>query len=228
MRNFLKFGIVALVVVLTACSSNVSDGSSGSGSRLRERLSQNNSRVTIKSDGTTTTGVKFSVIDQSSFFLDHIKYQIVDCHLEIIGYDPVEIAEDVRPYATVIHNGIEYKTRVIQARAFIYCDKMKSIAIPSTVIEIGEYAFYCARNLAAVVLPSRLAEIGKVAFKYCESLTSVACYASTSPYLKNNHYPGYDAFCGVYETAVLYVPAASVKAYRATDGWKKFETISPL
>ena len=110
MKKLLQIMALLLCTALYSCSSdepnNPDDPDNPGGS-----TSTNNSSVTIKADGSTSTGVVFSPIDETTFFLDYIKYEIVDSHLEIVGYDPIEIAEHVKPYATVTYLGVTYQTR---------------------------------------------------------------------------------------------------------------------
>ena len=63
----------------------------------------------------------------------------------------------------------------------------KNVTVDDGVKVIGERAFYQAKNLATLVLPSSLEEIGSYAFQYLEKLTSVtvndgSVLASIGPY----------------------------------------------
>ena len=109
----------------------------------------NSSSVVINADGSTSTGVSFSMLDGTTFYLDYIKYKIVDSHLEIVGYDKTEIADDVRPYAYVTLNGTKYNTRVIASGAFNNCE-MRSLSIPSTV----QKAFVTGDKLSNILIPN--------------------------------------------------------------------------
>ncbi len=176
MKNVIKILASLLFISLNSCSSDEPKNPESPGGSI----SENNSSVIIKADGTTSTGVVFSPIDNTSFFLDFIKYEIVDSHLEIIGYDPIELAEHVRPYASVTYQGVTYQTRVIRRAVFYNCNRLKSIEIPNTVISIekaatGSYgAFEGCTNLTSVMLPESLETIGWCTFCGCTSLTSIS------------------------------------------------------
>ena len=176
MKNVIKILASLLFISLNSCSSDEPKNPESPGGSI----SENNSSVIIKADGTTSTGVVFSPIDNTSFFLDFIKYEIVDSHLEIIGYDPIELAEHVRPYASVTYQGVTYQTRVIRRAVFYNCNRLKSIEIPNTVISIekaatGSYgAFEGCTNLTSVKLPEYLETIGWSTFCGCTSLTSIS------------------------------------------------------
>lgn len=188
MKNVIKILTLLLVISLNSCSSdepkNPDKPEVPGGS-----LSQNNSSVIIKADGTTSTGVVFSPIDKTTFFLDFIKYEIVDSHLEIIGYDPIEIAEHVKPYASVTYQGVTYQTRAIQQGTFYGCKRLKSIEIPNTVISLNRGVFYYCTNLTSVMFPEALTTIGYSAFSGCTGLTSVTFPEALTTI-------GYSAFSG--------------------------------
>ena len=66
----------------------------------------------------------------------------------------------------------------VQAEAFKRCSSLKEISMPN-VKEIGNYAFYSCSSLTNVSLPAATS-IGNYAFEYCSSLTSVSLPAATS------------------------------------------------
>ena len=78
-----------------------------------------------------------------------------------------------------------------------------------------------ATNLVTVKLPSVVESIGNKAFYDCASLTSLSVYAVTPPSVGTN------AFYGIPDGLVVYVPAASVSIYSETEVWEDF-TILPL
>ena len=100
--------------------------------------------------------------------------------------------------------------------AFRSCSSLTTITIPSSVTRIGGYAFNKCSSLTAITIPNSVTSIGNYAFYGCSSLTSITCEAATPPTC------GDDAFDNVPKTIPVYVPAASVAAYKAADGWKDF------
>ena len=162
--NLKSFFFLTISLILFGCSKD-------------DEPSQNETnksipKVTINSNGTTSTGVTFSQIDATTFYLDYIKYEIVDSHLEIIGYDPEEIKSKVIPYGIVGLNGSTYNTRIVSLGAFEDCPKMKEIILPNTITTIEESAFRC-RSLTNIVLPASLLEIEAGAFNYSSKLESI-------------------------------------------------------
>ncbi|MBO7419163.1 MAG: leucine-rich repeat domain-containing protein [Bacteroidaceae bacterium] len=102
--------------------------------------------------------------------------------------------------------------------AFHDCSSLTSVVIPEGVISIGERAFENCSNLISIVIHEGVTSIGNAAFILCTSLTSFTCLAANPP--------AYDYFFGEdwgrSYSGTIYVPAASVEAYKAADGWKDY------
>ena len=129
---------------------------------------------------------------------------------------------------------------VLPEWGFVGCQSLTTIVCPKNATAIGDYAFYNGNmlsvtlggqlqtigvdafyhniNLAEIMLPTSLTTIGKEAFQYCSSLTTIySCVAVPMPISDKTFY--------TYDKATLYVPVGSLSAYKATDGWKKFQQI---
>ncbi|MDE6633456.1 MAG: leucine-rich repeat protein, partial [Muribaculaceae bacterium] len=65
------------------------------------------------------------------------------------------------------------KVTYIPAYAFSKCEKLTSVKIPNSVIEIDKYAFNWCTSLTTVELGNSLTSIGEGAFSYCSNLTAV-------------------------------------------------------
>lgn len=100
--------------------------------------------------------------------------------------------------------------------AFNGCTNLTSVTIGNSVTSIGNMAFRNCRSLTSVVIPNSVDFIDKNAFNNCFSLTSVTVLAETPPTL------GSGVFSGTHNSLVIYVPAASVDAYKTATNWSSY------
>ena len=88
--------------------------------------------------------------------------------------------------------------------------------IPDSVTSIGGGAFHGCHSLTSVTIPDSVTSIGEWAFYYCRSLASVYCKAATPPaggsYMFKSNASG----------RKIYVPAASVEAYKSATYWSDY------
>ena len=85
-----------------------------------------------------------------------------------------------------------------------------------TVTKIGDQVFANCTNLTEVIFPSTITEIGEYAFYYSRDLTSITCYASTPPAMGEN------AFGTADKTIPVYVPANALSSYQSNADWSEF------
>ena len=76
-------------------------------------------------------------------------------------------------------------------------------------------------HLCSIMLPTSITDIGSNAFNGCSALTAMTCYTLTPPKV------GANAFSGVADGMVVYVPSEAVDRYIEADIWKDF-TILPI
>ena len=93
----------------------------------------------------------------------------------------------------------------------------KVVFIPEGSIAVEVSEFSGRTNLQEVHLPQQIAKIKAYAFADCSNLEAVYCEALTPPDL------GYMAFGFEADTKLtIYVPMASVAAYKQAKGWKRY------
>ena len=134
----------------------------------------------------------------------------------------------------------------IGEKAFYYCDNLKSVTIPDGVTSIGSYAFQSCSSLTSVTIgdgvtkigsgafrkcsslkkvtiPKRVTRIGSSAFFDCSSLVTVYCKPTTPPTIGSDMFWYYDYGYQLIGCKI-YVPNASVSAYRNASNWSDYYT----
>ena len=104
----------------------------------------------------------------------------------------------------------------LSAAAFSYCSGLTSIDIPDSVTKIGGTVFTRCFSLTSVTIGSGCTAIGQQAFYNCTALTSVTIEATSPPTLGSNVF--YNSNCPIY------VPSASVNAYKSASGWSNYSS----
>ena len=84
--------------------------------------------------------------------------------------------------------------------SFHWLQVIKKIVIPSSVVSIGDYAFYECTTLVDVEFPSSLVSIGKHAFCDCLSLSNIAIPTSVTSL-------GKYSFCGCSSLKKALIPS---------------------
>ena len=104
---------------------------------------------------------------------------------------------------------------------FYGCSSLTSITIPSSVTSLGDHCFHDCISLTSIDIPSSVTSLGSSCFYKCSSLKTVTCEIATP--INGDFF---------YETpidqATLYVPEASLEAYKTTYEWNMFGTILPI
>ena len=152
-------------------------------------------------------------------------------HIEFVNF--AQTPEEMKGgtfYGTSLHYFMpDAGLKVLGEDAFAYCKKITRIILPEGVTTIGISAFRDCPALRIVDLPSTVKNVGDLSFDQDSKLETVICRATTPPTID-----GIDIMVGdlisdeTADKAVLYVPSASVEAYRKASGWNKFKTIQPL
>ena len=133
------------------------------------------------------------------------------------------------PYGAFAYTGIStlYSntlriTRTAQEGAFSNCVALARVELPN-VTEIYSQAFLGCSALALAIIGGDVTNIGFAVFKNCISLERLVVKAATPPTL------AYDALQDCSALAGIYVPDASVEAYKTATNWAaKADIIKPL
>ena len=100
---------------------------------------------------------------------------------------------------------------------FYQCIGLTSVTIPNSVTSIGQMAFSICTNLTNVTIPNSISTIGISAFANCSSLISITVQATIPPTLDR------DSFSNNASGRKIYVPSASVEAYKTANNWSSYE-----
>ncbi len=100
--------------------------------------------------------------------------------------------------------------------AFESCFRLTSIHIPDKVTKIGIRTFVGCHGLTSITIPEGVTAIGAYAFNSCRNLTSVYCKPTTPPTIDDG------ALTYTSSAMKIYVPAASVEAYKTAKGWSEY------
>ena len=107
----------------------------------------------------------------------------------------------------------------ISAYAFYNCTSLKSVTINVSFIESGAF---CSSSLTSVTLDNNVESIGEDAFEMCRSLNEVYCKKITPPKADYQDSYGWGAFTENHSKLKIYVPTASLNAYKEAKGWSEY------
>lgn len=132
-----------------------------------------------------------------------------------IGTHVTSIAGNALRHTNIKSITIPDNVRSLGNNAFQDCKSLSSITLSNSLTKINQYLFANDSNLKNVVVPSGVTVIDQGAFSGCSSMTSLKVLPTTPPSLEYS-----SAFYSMGGT--IYVPAASLNAYKTASGWSNF------
>lgn len=115
----------------------------------------------------------------------------------------------------------------IGIRAFEHCINLTSVNIPNGVPAIKDATFRGCTNLTSIVIPSSVESLSASSFSQCSHLTTVIFNRITPPTMIINQWNS--VFDGTHADLKIYVPDASVDAYKTATNWVAYaDKILPL
>ena len=130
-----------------------------------------------------------------------------------IGTHVTSIAGNALRNTNIKSITIPDNVRSIGNNAFQDCNSLSSITLSNSLTKINQYLFANDSNLKNVVVPSGVTEIDTGAFSGCTNMGSLTVLPTTPPTL--------DYAVNTFGTmnGTIYVPAASLNAYKNASGW---------
>lgn len=95
-------------------------------------------------------------------------------------------------------------------------ESQKTIFIPEDITSVAKWGYYKRTDLNEIHLHKNVINIEAAAFAKCSNLKSIYCRSLTPPKV------GFNALLAIPQSAKIYVPRASEKAYKKAKGWKKY------
>ena len=178
----------------------------------------NKVRIEGKAVGTTKVTVGDDQAKQA-FIMVTVKAASTDDLFDIVEGEDNEYEDyqgerviEVKGSASAISGDI-----VLPARGTVLADNTLEYSSVSSVDFnnvkiIGEGALHSSRNLTKVLL-RKVTKIKSMAFAECDKLKEVRCYMNVPPTVES------DAFDGIAEDAVLWVPRGKKGAYEAVEAF---------
>lgn len=107
----------------------------------------------------------------------------------------------------------------IESCGFNNCG-IASYTLSEGLVTIAHTAFINNYNLSSITIPSTVTSVGSQAFYNCTALTNVTILATTPPTAQSGLSSGIFNNCN--NLTAIYVPSASVNAYKAASGWSQY------
>lgn len=117
---------------------------------------------------------------------------------------------------------IELNNGLNNLNGFYGCTGLTSLTIPNTVTKIATEAFLNCKSLNSVTLPASISSIGYRSFRGCSSLNSITVLATTPPTVSGYTDVSKIEMFDDTNNCPIYVPSASVNAYKEATGWSKY------
>ena len=97
---------------------------------------------------------------------------------------------------------------------------LQTLDLGTTLVSIGDYCFKDCTTMERITIPESVTSIGDGAFNGCSSVDTIMFESSTPPTL------GVDAFVGVRNYAVIYVPTGSLSDYTSAPNYPSTSDVS--
>lgn len=156
--------------------------------------------------------------------IDGIYYNLnEETHKAEVTSNPNKYSGEVTVPASITYNATVYSVTAIGEWAFMDCEDLHKVNIPSTVSVIGSCAFWGCSSLEEITLPEGLTAIECSTFEGCSSLKNVIIPSTVTRIGNNPGEPSDGPFSGC-PLETLFVPA-SVQTIGGGGLWATPNTI---
>ena len=107
-------------------------------------------------------------------------------------------------------------------RLYINGAEVTELTIPSDITTLYLAAFAGCSSITSVTIHENVTQIRAYAFGYCNNLKTVYCESTTPPAIRRSSGGYWNGFIRNASGRLIYVPRASVDAYKAADGWSDY------
>lgn len=108
---------------------------------------------------------------------------------------------------------------VIEEKMFMGCSALKSVYIGDKVEQIKLQAFSACSSLPTLTVPASVTLVDDASFGDCSVLREIYFHPTTPPTMLLNSWWGATTFSGIPQDAKIFVPNASLNAYKSAEGW---------
>ena len=102
------------------------------------------------------------------------------------------------------------------------CSALKSVHIGEKVEQIKLQAFSACSSLPTLTVPASVTLVDDASFGDCSVLREIYFHPTTPPTMLLNSWWGATTFSGIPQDAKIFVPNASLNAYKSAEGWKDY------
>ena len=106
---------------------------------------------------------------------------------------------------------------IIGKHSFMYCEMLKSVIVPESVLNIDTQAFSNCISMTEITIGSNVAHMDFGALDVCPSLKIIRMLPRVPPELGGYMFPS-----GVTEPKTIIVPKGSLTAYQTANEWSNY------
>lgn len=152
-------------------------------------------------------------IGDSAFSHTSVKSVIIPDSVISYGNGVFDTATSLRS----VHFPDGFNLEICKTFGFRSCSSLTSIIIPEAETLIDQSAFRYCSQLEEITIPENVTRINTFAFDGCPKMKAYHFKSTTPPTLANRN-----AFNGIPNDTIIYVPQGSLSAYQSATNWSNY------